>query len=57
MDPSTITGWVDQYVRAWESNDPNDIRNLFKKDATYFTGPFATPWRGHEDIASTAISG
>lgn len=43
---STLTEWMRGYVRAWTSNDPDDIRALFTDDAEYFTAPFLDPWRG-----------
>ncbi|WP_348789639.1 nuclear transport factor 2 family protein [Leifsonia sp. NPDC080035] len=45
-----ITTWIDRYRRAWESNDPDDIRALFTEDASYRTEPFAEPWDGHLEI-------
>ena len=30
-----IAAWVDSYRRAWESNDPADIRAVFTEDALY----------------------
>lgn len=45
-----VTLWVDAYRRAWESNEPDDIRALFAEDAEYLTEPFAEPWRGHDEI-------
>jgi ketosteroid isomerase-like protein len=45
-----VTDWIDGYVRAWNSNDPQDIGALFIDDATYRTEPFAEPWRGRAEI-------
>jgi hypothetical protein len=45
-----IEKWVALYRRAWESNDPDDIRALFTEDASYRTEPFAEPWDGHLEI-------
>ncbi|HEV7184466.1 MAG TPA: nuclear transport factor 2 family protein [Leifsonia sp.] len=45
-----ITNWIDLYRRAWETNDPDDIRALFTEDASYRTEPFAEPWDGHLEI-------
>ncbi|MFF1635394.1 nuclear transport factor 2 family protein [Leifsonia sp. NPDC058248] len=45
-----ITTWIDLYRRAWESNDPDDIRALFTEDGSYRTEPFAEPWDGHLEI-------
>jgi hypothetical protein len=44
--------WVEGYVRAWDSNDPDDIGALFTDDAVYLTEPYAEPWRGREAIVS-----
>ncbi|MHA6668990.1 nuclear transport factor 2 family protein [Homoserinimonas sp. A447] len=48
----TLTRWVEAYRRAWESNEPDDIRALFTEDAEYFTEPWEQPWRGHDDIVA-----
>ena len=42
--------WVERYVRAWNSNDPEDIASLFADDARYFTEPHADPWVGRDEI-------
>jgi ketosteroid isomerase-like protein len=42
--------WVDRYVVAWGSNDPDQIAALFTEDATYFTDPDVTPWAGRDEI-------
>jgi uncharacterized protein (TIGR02246 family) len=42
--------WVEGYIRAWNSNDPEDIGALFTEDALYYTEPYAAPWRGREQI-------
>jgi ketosteroid isomerase-like protein len=45
-----VTAWIEGYRRAWESNDPDDIRALFTEDAEYRTEPYALPWTGHGEI-------
>jgi ketosteroid isomerase-like protein len=45
-----VTTWVEGYLRAWESNEPDDIRALFTDDAQYLTAPFRPPWRGVDQI-------
>jgi uncharacterized protein (TIGR02246 family) len=45
-----VAAWVQKYRTAWESNNPDDIGNLFAEDAAYFTEPFAKPWLGREQI-------
>jgi len=50
-DRDALAAWVEGYVKAWDSNDPADIRTLFTPDARYFTEPHAQPWTGHDEIA------
>ena len=50
-----VTAWVDNYRKAWESNDPHDIADLFAEDAAYFSEPFAKPWLGRDDIVEKWI--
>ena len=45
-----IRAWVDGYVKAWNSNDRDDIGSLFTDDAVYLTEPHATPWEGRDAI-------
>ena len=45
-----LSTWIDRYVVAWNSNDPDDIGQLFSEDATYYTAPFRQPWRGRSQI-------
>ena len=45
-----LARWVEAYVRAWDSNEPDDIRALFTEDASYYTEPHAQAWTGHERI-------
>ncbi|MEV4709349.1 nuclear transport factor 2 family protein [Actinoplanes sp. NPDC049316] len=47
-----VTAWIGNYRTAWESNDPDDIANLFTDDAAYFTEPYAKPWLGREAIVA-----
>ncbi|MGC5170250.1 nuclear transport factor 2 family protein [Micromonospora sp. DT81.3] len=47
----SVQNWLDRYLVAWGSNDPDDIRALFTEDATYAGGPFdPEPWIGREAI-------
>lgn len=47
-----ITDWMTGYLRAWQSNEPGDIRALFAEDAVYRTDPWTEPWRGVEQIVA-----
>jgi hypothetical protein len=50
MDETQLARWVEGYVRAWNSNDPTQIGDLFTAGATYRTEPYAEPWRGRTAI-------
>jgi len=45
-----VQAWIDGYVRAWNSNNPADIRALFTQDAAYYTEPYGPPWEGRDEI-------
>ncbi|PJJ55720.1 nuclear transport factor 2 family protein [Compostimonas suwonensis] len=47
-----VAEWIAGYRRAWQSNDPADIRALFTEDADYRTDPWVEPWHGHAQIVS-----
>ena len=50
MDEAAVRDWVDRYVAAWGSNDPEDIAALFTDDARYYTAPHRKPWTGSDEI-------
>jgi ketosteroid isomerase-like protein len=50
MDEDAVRDWVERYVRAWESNDPEEIAALFTDDARYYTAPHREPWTGPDEI-------
>lgn len=52
MDKTSVESWVEGYLRAWNSNDPQDIGRLFTEEAAYFTGPFQEPWQGRHAIVN-----
>ncbi|HEY5333059.1 MAG TPA: nuclear transport factor 2 family protein [Solirubrobacterales bacterium] len=43
--------WIDAYLEAWESNDPEAIAALFTVDAIYRLEPWET-WTGREAIVA-----
>jgi ketosteroid isomerase-like protein len=51
-DSSTVTSWIDGYLRAWDSNAPDDIRALFTEDAEYRTAPFDDARAGQDAIVA-----
>ena len=48
----TVTAWVDRYLAAWETNDPEDIAGLFTEDGEYHEGPYETDWIGRDEIVA-----
>ena len=49
-DATTVTAWMNDYLRAWDSSAPDDIRALFTDDAEYRTAPFDAPRAGIDAI-------
>ncbi len=45
-----IETWMRGYLKAWESDSPEEIAALFTEDARYYTEPYAEPWEGRETI-------
>jgi hypothetical protein len=50
MGDEAVRRWMEGYVRAWTSNEPDDIRALFTEGASYRTAPWRKRWRGHDEI-------
>ena len=49
-DIDGVARWINAYVRAWNTNDPEDVGRLFAEDAVYTTEPYHPPWRGRARI-------
>ncbi|BAS11552.1 hypothetical protein AHiyo4_49740 [Arthrobacter sp. Hiyo4] len=48
-----VRSWMEKYIAAWTSNNPEDIRALFTEEAVYATRPHdADAWRGREQIVA-----
>ena len=45
-DRGAVEKWVGRYVRAWSSNDPDEIGGLFTEEAEYYTAPWREPVAG-----------
>jgi len=50
MNKTDIENWVNSYIKAWKTNNPQDIAKLFTENAFYSTGPFSEPWIGQQAI-------
>ena len=52
VESKDVDAWIQGYVAAWNSNDPEAIGGLFTDDARYYTAPHREPWSGREGIVS-----
>jgi ketosteroid isomerase-like protein len=52
MDRETVAQWLERYVDAWRSYDPQTIGDLFSEDATYKYQPWGDPVMGREAIVA-----
>lgn len=50
MTRADVQAWLDRYVAAWTSYEPDAIRALFAEDAEYRYHPWDEPIRGREAI-------
>lgn len=52
-----IRQWMEKYIAAWTTNEPDDIRALFTEDAVYATRPYdPDAWRGRDQIVEKWIA-
>ena len=56
MQLEAVTRWIDAYLDAWRSNDPESIAALFTEDATYAYDPWGEPLQGREAIVADWVS-
>ena len=54
MNRELLQKWLEDYVEAWRTYEPEKIRNLFSENALYFYSPFdeETHLRGREAIVA-----
>lgn len=50
IDRQAAERWIQGYLAAARTDDPELIKALFAQDALYFDGPFAEAWHGHDEI-------
>ncbi|HSF26513.1 MAG TPA: nuclear transport factor 2 family protein [Actinomycetes bacterium] len=53
MDRQTAQDWLDRYVDAWLSYDPDDIGALFADDVAYRYHPSGEPVVGREAVVAS----
>ena len=52
----TVQRWLDAYVRAWETYDPDQIAALFSEDAEYRWHPYDEPTVGRDEIVRAWVA-
>jgi hypothetical protein len=54
MNRESVQVWLNKYVEAWRTYDPEQIADLFSEDALYFYSPFDehVPVRGRDAIVA-----
>jgi hypothetical protein len=50
-----VKRWLDAYVRAWKSYDPDAIGVLFAERCEYRYHPFDEPLRGRDEIVTSWV--
>jgi hypothetical protein len=50
LSREAVQDWLDRYVEAWKSYQPDEIRSLFSADAEYRYHPWDEPVVGREAI-------
>ena len=53
MDRETAQEWLDRYVDAWLSYDPDDIAALFATDVAYRYHPYDEPIVGRDAVVAS----
>ena len=57
MTRDEVQRWLDDYVAAWRSYDPEAIGDLFGEDAEYRYQPWGEPISGRDAIVADWLSG
>lgn len=53
LDRAAVQRWLDNYVSAWKSYDPQAIGDLFSENAVYAYNPFSEPVQGRAAIVAS----
>ena len=56
MDHATVQQWLDAYVEAWLTYDPDKIGALFAEDAIYRYAPYVEPLIGRDAIVASWLA-
>ena len=53
VDRQTAQEWLDRYVHAWKTYDPDDISGLFSPDVSYRYHPSDEPTVGRDAVVAS----
>jgi hypothetical protein len=53
VDRAAVVDWLDRYIRAWETYEPEAIGDLFSEQATYAYHPFDSLVVGRKAIVAS----
>jgi ketosteroid isomerase-like protein len=53
IDRISVDRWLDAYVAAWKSYDPEEIGALFSEDVRYRYYPYDPPFEGREAVVGS----
>ena len=53
MDHQAAQEWLDRYIAAWESYDPDAIAALFSEDVVYRYHPYDEPIVGRDAVVAS----
>jgi ketosteroid isomerase-like protein len=56
MDVESAQDWLDRYVAAWLSYDPDDVAALFSEDIAYRYHPYDEPVVGREAVVAAWLA-
>jgi hypothetical protein len=56
MNHAEAQQWLDRYVDAWRSNDPEMIGALFTVDVTYRYYPYSVPLEGRDAVVRSWLA-
>jgi hypothetical protein len=56
MDVQSAQDWLDRYVAAWLSYDPDDVAALFSEDIAYRYHPYDEPVVGREAVVAAWLA-
>src|SRR5689334_22705197 len=45
-----LADWLNEYIAAWKSYDPEAIGDLFTEDVVYYAEPYSEPYRGRAAV-------